>query len=680
MAMDLTSSLDVIKGVGSTLAGKFAALGLKTAEDLIDFYPRRYEDYSEVTTIANLRPGPVTIEAKIIQASGRYVRRGMHITEAIASDGTASVRLVWFNQPYRASGLKAGASYYISGNYELSRQRFAIMNPSAELASDFPVNTARILPIYKLTKGLTSKQIRKITKELVPLMRWLPEMLPDWIIKGQKLMPLAEAIEMIHFPSSSKKLGEARQRLGFEEVFNLSLASQLVKKELAKELAPIIKFDEKLAKRFVANLPFKLTSDQRKTAWRILQDLEKTQPMNRLVEGDVGSGKTVVAAMAAALAMKQGFQTALMAPTEILAKQHAETLTKSLAPLDFDKKVSLLVGSMKPNQKKETHKRLATGDCQLIIGTHALISEDIDFKKLALVIIDEQHRFGVDQRQKLQKKAGHAVHTLSLTATPIPRSLALVVYGELDVSILAEKPPGRQPVITEIISPNSRQQLYEKAKEELNSGRQMFVVCPLISESEVLDANSAEKIYEQFSKKDFKNYKIGLLHGQMKAVDKEKIMTDFVAGELDILVSTTVIEVGVDVPNASVMLIEAPERFGLAQIHQLRGRVGRGSEQGYCYLLMSDSKAPSRRLRALESSSDGFKLAELDLEIRGPGALYGQMQSGQLDLRVANLTDIKLITSARNAASEFINRNERLADYPALNSKIKKLQAITSLN
>lgn len=678
--MKLDDPLTGIKGVGEALAGRLAVLGLKTAGDLIDFYPRRYEDYSEVTKVADLKPGPVTIEAKIIQARGRYVRRGMHITEAIASDGTSSVRLVWFNQPYRASGLKAGASYYISGNYELSRQRFAIMNPSAELASDFPVNTARILPIYKLTKGLTSKQVRKIIKELVPLMRETSETLPDWLTKEHSLMSLAEALEMVHFPSSSRKLAEARRRLGFEEVFSLSLASQLVKKELATELAPIIKFDADLAKKFVASLPFKLTSDQRKVAWQAFQDLERTQPMNRLIEGDVGSGKTVIAAMAAALVMKQGFQIALMAPTEILAKQHAETFTKLLAPLDFDKKVSLLVGSQKPSQKKEIHKRLATGDCQLIIGTHALISENVGFKKLALVIIDEQHRFGVDQRQKLQKKAGHAIHTLSLTATPIPRSLALVVYGELDVSILAEKPPGRQPVITEIISPNSKQQLYEKVKKELNSGRQMFVVCPLISESEVLDANSAEKIYEQFSKKDFKNYKIGLLHGQMKAADKEKIMSEFVAGKLDILISTTVIEVGVDVPNASVMMIEAPERFGLAQIHQLRGRVGRGGEQGYCYLMMSDSKAPSRRLRALESSSDGFKLAELDLEIRGPGALYGQMQSGQLDLRVANLTDLKLIAGARNAASEFIEKGEKLANYPVLVAKIKGLQAITSLN
>lgn len=669
-----------IKGVGEALARKLAVLGVKTVGDLIDFYPRRYEDYSAVTKIANLRPGPVTIEATIKQAKGRYVRRGMHITEAVASDDTSSVRLIWFNQPYRAAGLKADATYYISGNFELSHQHLQIMNPSVELASDFPVNTARILPVYKLTKGLTSKQIRKVAKELVPLMRQLPETLPDWITRKERLVSRAEAVWNMHFPESPEKLAEAKKRLGFEEIFSLSLASQLVKKELAAELAPVINYDNDLAKGFVASLPFKLTSDQRKVAWQTIQDLGKTQPMNRLVEGDVGSGKTVVAAMAAVQAMKQGFQVALMAPTEILARQHAETISKLLAPLGLGKAVGLLVGSMKPAQKAGAHRAIKNGQMQFIVGTHALISEKVDFSKLALVIIDEQHRFGVEQRQKLQRKAGHAVHTLSLTATPIPRSLALVVYGELDVSILAEKPPGRIPVETSIVSPNSKAPIYEKVKQELDSGRQVFVVCPLISESEVLDANSAEKTYEQFSKKDFKEYKVGLLHGQMKALDKEMVMADFIDHKLDILVSTTVIEVGVDVPNASVMMIEAPERFGLAQIHQLRGRVGRGKDKAYCYLMMSDSKAPSRRLRALESSSDGFKLAELDLEIRGPGALYGQMQSGQLDLRVANLTDVKLIASARNAAKEFIEKAEKLANYNELAKRVASLQAVTNLN
>lgn len=678
--MELDAPLTNLKGVGPALARKLNELGLRTAEDLVDYYPRRYDDYSVIAPIAKLRPGPVTIEAKIIEAKGRYVRRGMHVTEAIASDDTSSTRVVWFNQPYRAAALKRDEKYFISGTYELSHQRFAIMNPSAELASEFPVNTARIVPVYRETKGLNSYQIRKILRQLVPEIRKLPETLPDWIIEQEKLMGRAEAIEAIHFPRDTRQLTAAKRRLGFEEIFSLSLASLLVKNELAHEAAPVLTFDEALARRFVAGLPFQLTGSQKKVAWQVFLDLQKNQPMNRLIEGDVGSGKTVVAAMAAGLAMKQNYQVALMAPTEILAKQHYGTLSKLLKPLGLDKKLGLLVGSMKAGQKASGRDAIARGQIQFIVGTHALISENVDFHKLVLVIIDEQHRFGVEQRQKLQVKAGHAVHTLSLTATPIPRSLALVVYGELDVSVLAEKPPGRQPVITKIISPNSKAQLYESVKKELNSGHQMFVVCPLISESDVSTASSAEKIYEQFSKKNFKNYRVGILHGQMKSTEKEMIMADFVGHKLDILVSTTVIEVGVDVPNASVMVVEAPERFGLAQIHQLRGRVGRGKDPGYCYLMMSDSKAPSRRLRALESSNDGFKLAELDLEIRGPGAIYGQMQHGQLDLRVANLSDLKLITSARKAAADFIEKGESLIKYKELNSRVKRLQAIINLN
>lgn len=672
--------LTELKGVGPSLAEKLAVLGLKTADDLINFYPRRYEDFSMITPINQLRPGPVTIEAQIKQAKDRYARRGLHITEAVASDKTDSLRLVWFNQPYRAASLQPGETYFISGNYELSHQRFAIMNPSIELASSFPINTARILPIYRQTKGLTSIQIRKVASQLVPLMRELPETLPDWLVAEQKLMARSQAIEMMHFPSSSQALADAKRRLGFEEVFSLSLASLLVKHELATESAPVLVFDEKLAKQFVASLPFQLTSDQRRVAWQIFKDLEQAKPANRLIEGDVGSGKTVVAAMTAALAMKAGYQVAFMAPTELLARQHADTLSKLLAPLGLDKEVSLLVGSQTPAQKSEARKRLASGDCQLIVGTHALIQEQVDYKKLALVTVDEQHRFGVDQRQKLQKKAGHAVHTLSLTATPIPRSLALVLYGELDISLIAEKPPDRLPVATKIVSPNSRAPVYAQIKQELDAGRQMFVVCPLISESEVLDANSAEKTFDQFSKHEFKNYKVGLLHGQMRSDAKNEIMRQFVEHELDILVATTVIEVGVDVPNASVMLIEAPERFGLAQIHQLRGRVGRGKAQGYCYLMMSDSKAPTRRLRALESSNDGFKLAELDLEIRGPGAIYGRSQHGQLDLRVATLTDVRLIAAARASAQTFIDSGESLLRYRELNAKVKQLQAVTTLN
>lgn len=669
-----------IKGVGPEAVKKFAVLGITTIEELIQNLPRRYDDYSNVVPVNNLHPGAASIEAVITQAKGRYVRRGMHITEAVASDQTGSVRLIWFNQPYREDGLKVGQSYFISGQYELSRQRFAIMNPTVELVSDFPVNTARILPKYRETKGLASKQIRRVMREVVPVIRQLPETLPAWLVEQQKLMPYADALLAMHFPKDSKALERAKRRLGFEEVFQLTLASLLNKYELLRDTAVSIPFDERLAKKFVKSLPFTLTDAQRKVVWRIYQDMQKTDPMNRLVEGDVGSGKTVVAAMAALMAMAEGYQAALMAPTELLARQHADTVYALLAPLGLHNQVALLVGGMKAKEKEAAREAIKAGRAKFVIGTHALIQESVDMHKLGLVVVDEQHRFGVEQRRLLLAKAGHMPHLLSLTATPIPRSLALTLYGELDISVLDVKPAGRQPIETKIVSPNSRAILNKAIEQELRSGRQMFAVCPLIIESSVSKANSAEKIYEQFSRKDFKTWRVGLLHGKMRPQEKNDIMEQFVQHKLDILVSTTVIEVGVDVPNASIMLIEAADRFGLAQIHQLRGRIGRGGHKGYCYLMMSDSSAPSKRLQALERTSDGFKLAELDLELRGPGAIYGTLQHGALDLRVAKLSDTQLIAAGRNAALSFIEKGEDLLQYHQLASRVQRLRAVTSLN
>jgi ATP-dependent DNA helicase RecG len=680
VAMDLSSPVTAVKGVGDEQAKKLAILGVKTIGQLIDYLPRRYEDYSEVVAIRDAQPGPITIKAKVKQVSGRYVRRGMHLTEAVVSDETDSIRLIWFNQPYRAAALKKDVEYYFSGQFELSHQRFQLMAPSAERVSDFQVNTARIIPVYRETKGLTSKQIRKAVSGCRNLIRGLPETLPNWLVHDEKLMPRAAAVLAMHFPAGSNDLAEARRRLGFEEVFELSLASLLNKQELATDESTIIPFDESLARDFVKHLPFKLTDAQRKAVWQIYLDMQADHPMNRLVEGDVGSGKTVVATMAAVMALKQGYQVAFMAPTELLARQHADTIYKLLEPLGMADTLTLLVGALSAAQKKQAHEAIAKGSARLLVGTNALIQDKVEVSKLGLVIIDEQHRFGVEQRKALMAKAGYMPHLLSLTATPIPRSLALTLYGELDISILDAKPLGRQPIRTEIISPNSLEPVYSDIKKDLNEGRQMFVVCPLIAESDVLDAHSAEKIYEQFSKKDFKEYHVGLLHGKMKAEEKNLIMQQFVEHKLDILVSTTVIEVGVDVPNASVMMIQSAERFGLAQLHQLRGRVGRGGHQAYCYLMMSDSSAPSQRLRALESSNDGFRLAELDLEIRGPGAIYGQTQHGELDLRVAKLTDVQLIAAARKAATVFVDKNEDLLQYTELATDVKRLRTVTNLN
>jgi ATP-dependent DNA helicase RecG len=678
--MTLESSVTDLKGIGEAVARKFAVLGLKTVEDLIDNYPRRYEDYSEVTPVNRLRPGLVTIQVMIEKTTGRYVKRGMHITEAVAADETGSVRLLWFNQPYRAAGLKTTELYFVSGLFELSHGRLVIMNPSIELVTDFIVNAARILPIYRETKGLTSRQIRAALYQVLPLVQALPETLPAHIIKHQRLVSRAQAMTSMHFPDSSKDIEVAHRRLGFEEVFSLSLAALLNKQANQKEKALPVPFNQTLAQEFVSHLPFTLTDAQRKVIWQTYIDMQKSEPMNRLIEGDVGSGKTVVATMAALMVMQADWQVALMAPTELLARQHAETIYKLLQPIGLADQVGLLVGSLPAAQKKRAQEAISSGQTRFMIGTQALIQEKVNMEKLALVIIDEQHRFGVDQRKTLQAKAGHMPHVLSMTATPIPRSLALTLYGELDISVIADKPIGRLPIVTQVESPNSRPQLYKHIDAELETGRQLFVVCPVITDSETLDVKSAESVYQDLQKTVFKHRRIGLLHGKLKPAEKVQVMQDFVDKKLDILVATTVIEVGVDVPNATIMLIESAERFGLAQLHQLRGRVGRSHHQGYCYLMLSDSKPPSRRLRALESSGDGFKLAELDLELRGPGAIYGQMQHGQLDLRIAKLSDTKLIAAARAEAQAIIDSGEDLLEYKHLMQHVNRLRAVTNLN
>lgn len=680
MIMTLQSSVEELKGIGPTLAKKLKVLGITTVFELIDYIPRRYDDYSDLQKISQLRLGPASLKVTIKQAKGRYVRRGLHITEAVASDESGSVKLVWFNQPYRAAALKANTEYFISGEFGFNYRQMSITNPSVELASNFPVNTARILPIYRETKGLTSKQIRKAVYHALPLIKKLPETLPDWLIKQEKLMNRAEAYRSLHFPDSADELAEARRRLGFEEVFRLSLASLLVKKQNERADALSIPFDKKLAQQFVKHLPFDLTDGQRRAVWAVYKDIEKQHPMNRLLEGDVGSGKTVVAAMSAVMAMSENHQVVLIAPTELLARQHADTMTALLKPLGMSDRVQLLVGGMTSKQKQNLKSAIQKHTGTLLIGTHAVLESDVLPKDLAFIVVDEQHRFGVEQRKKLMKKSKKAPHVLSMTATPIPRSLALTLYGEMEVTLLSEKPDNRKSIKTELITPSDRPKIYKYIEQELENGRQAFIVCPLVSESETLPVKSAEEVYDSLKKSVFKNRNVGLLHGKMKPAEKDQIMQDFAKGKLDILVSTTVIEVGVDVPNATVMLVENPERFGLAQLHQLRGRVGRSEHQGHCYLMLSDAQQPSKRLRAIAHSQDGFKLAELDLEIRGPGAIYGTLQHGALDLRIAKLTDVALISAARQAAKAFIDKGEDLVEYKELHQHITQLQKVTQLN
>lgn len=677
--MNLASSLSDIKGVGPKTAEQLRTAGLVTVGDIITFLPRKHEDFTNVTSIADLKPGKVTIKARCEAISTRPVRRGLRLTTAVLSDGTSKLNAIWFNQPYRTQQLGGtDDEFYFSGEFEYNYGKYQLTNPSAEIAKEMPVQTDRLMPVYHAIHGLKSLVVRKILEELRPLISVLPETLPQSVVSGDGLMSRAEALGTIHFPKTVKEAADARERLAFEELFQLLLAGQLNKLENQKLEGYAIAFDIEVIKQFVAKLPFELTGAQRRAAWDILQDFEHAVPMNRLLQGDVGSGKTVVAGLAARQAAQSGYQTALMAPTEILATQHAATLDSLLSP--FGVTVGLLTGQVKGAARKELYARIASGEVDVVVGTHALIQEKVVFHNLGFVVIDEQHRFGVEQRQKLLSKSGKLPHLLAMTATPIPRSLALTVYGELDVSVLNERPKGRVPIKTQIISPISRDKAYTAVDAEIAAGHQAYVICSLIADNPDNDRKSVEAEYKKLKNSVFGHRSIGLLHGKMKPDEKEQVMQDFKDKKYDLLVSTTVVEVGVDVPNATAMMIEDAEQFGLAQLHQLRGRVGRNHLQSYCYLMMGTTNKPSERLRELEKSNDGFYLAEVDMELRGPGEIYGKRQSGALNLQIANLADTQLVARAQKAAKAFIASSEPLANYPALAAEVHRYQRLTTLN
>lgn len=676
--MNLSTSLEKVKGVGEKTAEQFGAAGLFSVGDLITFLPRAYEDYSHVTRIADIAPGKVTVKARCEKVETRPVRRGMKVTTATLVDDSGKIQAVWFNQPYRAAQLAGGAEYFFSGEFEYSYNRYQLTNPSAEKGSDLPVASDKVVPIYRAIAGLKTALVRKILNELRPLVTMLPETLPESVVKNEKLLSRSEAITGMHFPDTHEQADAARERLAFEELFQLLLASQLNKQENAKLEGWHIPFNQQVVKEFVAGLPFALTNAQRIAAWDIFQDFGNSVPMNRLLQGDVGAGKTVVAGLAARQAAHEGFQTALMAPTEILASQHAETLSRLLEP--FGVRVGLLTGSVKGKARQTLYKAIREGDVDVVVGTHALIQSSVGFHKLGFVVIDEQHRFGVAQRQELLKKSEKMPHLLAMTATPIPRSLALTVYGELDISILNEKPANRKDIITKIWSPNSRPQLYALIDEQVKQGRQAYVICNLIDSNPNNDLKSVQAEYKRLQNSVFKHRKIGLLHGKLAPDEKDSVMKEFAAGNIDILVSTTVVEVGVDVPNATIMLIEDGDRFGLAQLHQLRGRVGRSEHQSYCYIVPSDSKKPSQRLKEIEKSNDGFYLAEVDLKLRGPGEIYGRSQHGALNLQVATLGDTKLIARAQAEAKRFVASKENLLHYTELARQVETYQRLTTLN
>lgn len=677
--MDLSRPVETIKGVGPKTAAILKKAGIHTIKDLLYYLPRDYENYQSATKISDIRPGKIVVKGKISDLkTSRTKRRNFTITEGVISDDSGSLRVVWFNQPYRTKQFDPKKTYLFSGLFELNFGRYQLTSPSVIIAETSDLDaSANFLPIYPAKSTLKPAVFAKLIKSLRGTFANIPDLLPP--TTTTKFIPRSDALFKVHFPTNQQDVDQGREYLAYEELFKLILAAKLNKNELSRLKAPKLPFVAKNTQKIVQALPFKLTNTQRIATWDILRDLDSSTPMNRLLQGDVGSGKTVVAALAAFQAISSGHQAVLLAPTAVLATQHAESLHTLLQP--FGVKIGLLMGQTK--HKTELKRQIKAGKVDLIVGTHAILTDDTVFHSLALCIIDEQHRFGVAERQKLLTKTqpqGAAPHLLTMTATPIPRSLQLTVFGDLDISILNELPRGRQPIITKILPEvNLRDDLYPKIKQTINSGQQVYWVCRAIDDNPMTETTSVKKQAERLHQV-FPTARIAFLHGRMKSDEKNAIMTDFLAHKLDLLVSTTVIEVGIDAPNATVMVIMDAENYGLAQLHQLRGRVGRGQHQSYCYLLTSGESAPSRRLRELERSTDGFYLAEVDLKMRGPGEIYGSLQHGALNLRIATLSDTKLIAEASRQVSAFAKSGVNMVKYPELAHDIKKYQQLTTLN
>lgn len=652
----LRQPVTTLKGVGEKLGALINRLGPATIWELLYLIPRRYDDYSLMKPINRLQYGEqVTVIGTIWETRARRARNQV-LVQSIISDGTGQIQATWFNQPWLTEKLKAGTQIVLSGEVEQFLGRPVFQNPEWEPLEIEPLRTRRIVPIYPLTRGLAGHKMREIMKTAVD--EWaprLPDPIPSSILKRRNFYALPQAIRQVHFPGSQEALHQARQRLTFDELFLLQLGMLEQRREWQSEPGILLPADEEALQQFRESLPFQLTRAQERVIAEIVADLGQDVPMNRLLQGDVGAGKTVIAAAAMLMAARAGRQTALMAPTEILAEQHYQGLSKLLGGLGVE--VRLLTGSSANSERETIYRELLAGDVPVVIGTHALIQEPVQFQDLALVVIDEQHRFGVDQRQALRDK-GHRSsngrrnpHLLVMSATPIPRTLALSMYGDLDLSILDEMPPGRQEIKTRWIRPAERERAYAFVQGQIEQGRQAYIICPLVEESDKIEAKAAVEEYNRLQRQIFPELELGLLHGRMKSEEKESVMRAFYNNEIQILVSTSVIEVGVDVPNSTVMLIEGANRFGLAQLHQFRGRVGRGQHQSYCLLVSDEISADAeKRLLALEQTNDGFLLAEKDLELRGPGEFFGRRQSGLPELQLASLLDVKMLEIAREEA------------------------------
>ncbi len=669
--IDLNKDVQFVKGIGPRKAQKLNKLGIFTLKDLIYYFPRQFEDRNNLKKIFELQnEDKATIKVVIVGISTSSPRKGMNITKVDVRDETGYAKLVFFNQDYVKNTFKPGDTILVFGKVKKEFKNIELSSCEVEFLTNSPKATCKIMPIYPLTYGVTNKEVMGMIKIALsdPNLE-IKEYLPKRIIEKYKLCSIDYAIKNMHIPTSKEALKIALYRIVFEEFLILQLGLFIFKNGM--EDIEGIKFEEnKILDNILSSLPFKLTGAQDRALNEIIEDMNSNNVMNRLVQGDVGSGKTVVALLALSYCVLNGYQGALMAPTEILAEQHYISLTDTLK--DFGMNVELLVGSLTKKQKEKVLEKVKNNEVDILIGTHALIEDKVEFNKLGLVITDEQHRFGVRQRNKLSSK-GDNPDILVMTATPIPRTLALILYGDLDISIIDELPPGRQPIETIAIDKKKRDNAYNSlVRTEVEKGRQVYIVCPLVEESESIEAKAAVDLVEELKTEYFSDLRVGLLHGKMKGSEKDSIMKSFKNKELDILVSTTVIEVGVNVPNATLMIIENAERFGLAQLHQLRGRVGRGSHKSYCILIYaSKSDVCKQRMSIMEETNDGFKISEKDLEIRGPGEFFGTRQHGLPELKVANIfKHMKILKLAQQEARYIIGNDLKLQNYE--NKYLKK--------
>jgi len=670
----LDALVTTLPGVSTAYTARLRRLGIETVGDLLFHFPHRYDDYSSLKPIEQLEYGDeTTVIGTIWETRSRKTRGGKEMVTSVIADASGTIEAVWFNQPYLVRQLRAGRRIVLSGRVDEYLGRLLFQSPVWEPLERELIHTARLVPIYPLTRGVTSRWLRRLLKRVVD--HWTPRLkdhLPEAVRQRANLLLLSEAIRQIHFPDNEEAAKEARRRLSFDEFLFIQLGMLRQRQEWQSQAAKPVETDPALRDAFVGSLPFELTAAQRRCIDQILSDMAQPRPMSRLLQGDVGSGKTVVATAGMLMAVAAGRQAALMAPTEILAEQHYQTICAALADpaaLGLERPVSvvLLTGGLRRVERREVYTSLASGEADIVVGTHALIQKHVTFRDLALAVVDEQHRFGVEQRGTLRGK-GDSPHLLVMSATPIPRSLALTVYGDLDLSVIDELPPGRDEIETRWLLPKERERAYAFLRSQIEAGRQAFILYPLVEESEKVEARAATEEYERLQRDIFPDLKLGLMHGRLKSKEKDAIMGSLREGEIDILVSTSVIEVGIDVPNATVMLIEGADRFGLAQLHQFRGRVGRGEHKSYC-LLLSDAVSPEdpqtrttwERLRAIEDTQDGFVLAEKDLELRGPGDFFGVRQSGLPALRLASLSNVAILEQARAEAQALFREDPSLS-------------------